>query len=185
MLMRIQLLGLLLGAGLAGLPRADVVYGYKHGTAVVMDVLSPSKADGAGVSGGMNCQPKYTVPEIVQRMQHNGARFQVDAERIGILGFSSGAVVSYYGGGDITNFGAAGRTILDSRLGQGLHAPFDFHDRDQAVPLRQSKQMLELPEKAGVPAKLEMKAGQGHGWEPGAAEPGHRVVRPLPGQVTG
>ena len=43
-------------------------------------------------------------------------------------------------------------------------------DMDMAVPIQQSRLMLSLLEKAGVPAKLEVKAGLAHGWQPDAAE---------------
>ncbi len=281
---------LLLGMLLFGMPPAapqqpDIIYGYKYGTALVMDVLSPAEPNGAGVilvmSGGMNSdpvryrpwltrphtrallergyvvfavchssQPKYTIPEIEEDLQravrfirHHAARFGVHPERLGILGFSSGghlalftgmagkaarpeaadpvdrqpsrvrAVVAYYGGGDFSNFGGEGVSVEQAPLGRGRRGPFDFQewnaergrferitdaadyrrllrenspashvtpddpptllfhgDTDTLVPIQQSQRMLSLLEKAGVPARLEVKPGREHGWEPDAAE---------------
>jgi acetyl esterase/lipase len=283
--MRLPLFAFLCCVPLAAQQQSDVIYGYKFGTALVMDVLSPAKPNGAGVilvmSGGMNSdpvryrswlnkphtralldrgyavfavyhgsQPKYTIPEIEQDLlravrfiRHNAARFRIHSERLGIMGFSSGghlalftgmagkvgspdapdpvdrepsrlrAVVAYFGGGDFSNFGGEGMTVEQAPLGRGRRGPFDYHewsgdrgrferitddsryrkllletspaahvtpddpptlllhgDMDMTVPIQQSRLMLSLLEKAGVPAKLEVKPGLAHGWQPDAAE---------------
>jgi acetyl esterase/lipase len=165
----------------------DVVYGYKHGMALVMDVFTPSEnRNGAGVvrimCGGMvsspswshrvtddrpevrslldagyvvfavahSCQPKYTIDEIfpditraVRFIRHNAVRFDIDPQRIGIMGASCGghlsllvatgapaalaegtdpvdqessrvqAAVAYYPGTDNLNFGRENVTIAE------------------------------------------------------------------------
>ena len=284
-MMQLSLFALLCCAPFAAQPQSDVIYGYKFGMALVMDVLTPAKPNGAGVievmSGGMNSdpvryrswldkpharallasgytvfavyhssQPKYTIPEIeedllraVRFIRHSAARFRIHPERLGIIGFSSGghlalftgmagkagstdapdpvdrepsrvrAVVAYFGGGDFLNFGGEGISVEQAPLGSGRRGPFDYHewsaergrferigddvhygkvlleispathvtpddpptllihgDMDKTVPIQQSRLMLSLLEKAGVPAKLEVKAGLAHGWQPDAAE---------------
>lgn len=57
----------------------DVVYGYKDGLALVMDVLEPTKRNGAGiiwvVSGGMNSgidQVRNGIPDRIRALVDNG-----------------------------------------------------------------------------------------------------------------
>lgn len=164
----------------------DVVYGYKDGMALVMDVYSPIEGSNkAGIivvmAGGMtssplrshnagnradvqnllnagyvvfatahSSQPKYTaddirtdIPRAVRFIRYNSTRFEIDSNRIGILGYSSGghvslmaavsnspenlnpedpvdsessvlqAVVAYYPSTDLLNFGQVNTTILE------------------------------------------------------------------------
>jgi acetyl esterase/lipase len=180
----------------------DIVYGYKDGLAMVMDVYTPEEGTNkAGIiivmAGGMtsspvwshyagdrsdvkkflesgytvfatahSSQPKYNVDEIrgdVQRairfIRYNAERFGIIPSKLGIIGYSSGAqitlmaatsdpqkfdesgdpidlesskvnaVVAYYPGTDMLNFGKANTTILDHfhSLNYNLDAAFDFH----------------------------------------------------------
>lgn len=171
----------------------DIVYGYKDGMALVMDVITPAgNRNRAGVirvmCGGMrsspnwshtvtddraevrslleagyavfavahSCQPKYTLDDAyadltraVRFVRHNGKRFGVEPERIGIMGASCGghlsllvataapaafpdatdpvdressrvqAVVAYYAGTDNLNFGRESTTIAEHFRAQG------------------------------------------------------------------
>ena len=122
----------------------DVVYGYKDGMALVMDVYTPrdprvdagiiwvtaggwrsnydwrhtlmQRSEGSAADNLARClldagyvvfatahssQPRYSIDDIRQDMpravrfvRHNAARFRIDAERLGIIGFSSGGHVS-------------------------------------------------------------------------------------------
>jgi len=164
----------------------DVVYGYKDGMALVMDIYSPREGSNkAGIilimSAGMNSsplwshdvgthadvqnlleagyvvfatahssQPKYTadesstdIPRAVRFIRYNSKKFDIDPDRIGILGYSSGghislmtatappprkpesadpidkessivqAVVAYFPSSDLLNFGQTNTTILE------------------------------------------------------------------------
>jgi len=169
----------------------DIVYGYKHGMGLVMDVFTPEKRNGAGVlwivSGGMHSdpravrneepswqmrallergyvvfaamhgsQPKFSVsenrhdmPRAIRYIRHHAERFDIDGNRLGAMGFSSGgqltlhlaaaapgaqshaedpvdkessrlqAAVAYFPGTDMANFGVKGRTIAEHFAGLG------------------------------------------------------------------
>jgi len=180
----------------------DIVYGYKDGLAMVMDVYTPKqRTNKAGIilimAGGMtsnpvwshyvgdrsnvkrflesgytifatthSSQPKYNVDEIrgdVQRavrfIRYSAERFGINPSKLGIIGYSSGAqialmaatsdpqkfdksgdpinlesskvhaVVAYYPGTDMLNFGRENTTILEHfhSLSYNLDAAFDFH----------------------------------------------------------
>ncbi|MHC5162576.1 MAG: SGNH/GDSL hydrolase family protein, partial [Planctomycetota bacterium] len=169
----------------------DIVYGYKHGMGLVMDVFTPEKRNGAGVlwivSGGMHSdpravrneepswqmrallergyvvfaamhgsQPKFSasenrhdMPRAIRYIRHHAERFDIDGNRLGAMGFSSGgqltlllataapgaksraedptdkessrlqAAVAYFPGTDMVNFGVKGRTIAEHFAGLG------------------------------------------------------------------
>ncbi len=114
-------------------------------------------------------QPRYTIEEIrrdisraVRFIRHNSDKYEIDSQKIGIMGRSSGAqlalmaslgplppdpvswdtvehessflqaVVSYYPGTDLINFGQANKTILEhfQSIGFLIDAAFDFHQWD-------------------------------------------------------
>jgi acetyl esterase/lipase len=260
----------------------DIVYGYKDGMALVMDIFAPcNNKNGAGIirvmAGGMSSspvashraagdsvvrgllqagyivfamahssQPKYTADEIrrdiprgVRFIRHHAESFGLDPQRIGIMGSSSGgqislmaalappdpdpgskdpvehessrvqAVIAYFPGTDLLNFGKENTTILEHFHTRNYRpdAAFDFHewdtaskryervtdpdalheyyrrnsplshvsdddppvflihgDNDQLVPIQQSYLMVDKLTEAGVPNRLIVMEGQGHGW---------------------
>lgn len=164
----------------------DVVYGYKDGMALVMDVYTPDSAyNKAGIivimAGGMtsspirshyagqlpdvqnllnegyvvfavahSSQPTYTIEEIrtdipraIRYIRFHADSFEIEPDRIGIMGYSSGghvsifsavyytpeqpdawdpvdrisskvqAAVAYYPSTDLLNFGTESTTILE------------------------------------------------------------------------
>lgn len=98
------------------------------------------------------------------------------------------AVAANYPSSDFLNFGR--ETSLPERISgeqrireilrecsPATHVSADdppfllFHgDGDQLIPIQQSRRFAALPARAGVEHRLVVKAGQGHGWEPDAAE---------------
>jgi dipeptidyl aminopeptidase/acylaminoacyl peptidase len=182
---------------------------------------------------------RWDVSRGIRYIRHHALRFSIDPQRIGIMGSSSGgqislmaalappatnpeskdpvdhesssvqAVVAYFPGTDLLNFGKENTTILEHFHSQNYRpdAAFDFHewdeatkryervtdpdalheyyrrnspvthvseedppvllihgDKDQLVPVQQSYLMAEKLEMAGVPHKLIVMEGQGHGW---------------------
>jgi acetyl esterase/lipase len=114
-------------------------------------------------------QPRYTIEEIrkdisrsVRFIRHNADNYEIDSQKIGIMGRSSGAqlalmaslgplspdpvswdtiehessllqaVVAYYPGTDLNNFGKENITILEhfQSIGLLIDAAFDFHQWD-------------------------------------------------------
>jgi dipeptidyl aminopeptidase/acylaminoacyl peptidase len=179
------------------------------------------------------------IPRAVRFIRYNVERFKIEPQRIGIMGHSSGAqigllaavdpppaniesadpiervsaniqaVVAYYPGTDMVNFGHKNTTIVShfKSIGYNLDAPFDFHqwddslhrfervvdpetqlelfrqnspitfvtandpavfllhgDQDKVVPIQQSELMVVRLKDLGVPYKLRVMVGQGHGW---------------------
>lgn len=261
----------------------DIVYGYKDGMALVMDIYSPKDGrNGAGIilvmSGGMfssplwshdagnnydvqnllkagyvvfatahSSQPKYTfdeslkdIPRAVRYIRYNSMEYNIDPQRIGILGYSSGgslsliiatsalpenqdsddpidkesskvqAAIAYYPSTDFLNHGNVNRNILEHFHLMDFYpdASFDFHEwddkskrferiqnpeiikeyyrkyspinfvsgddspiliihgsDDKLVPIQQSEIFINMLKEQGVPCKLLIMPGEGHGWE--------------------
>ena len=190
--------------------------------------------------------PKFDIPEIVEDLhravrfiRHNGAKWRIAPDRLGIMGGSAAghlslvvslagrpgvpeakdpvdressrvqAVACFFPPTDFLNYGEPGRDVfkaLESELSD-LRAPFDFQefdpqtrcfrrisdperrlaiakeispvtyvtpnapptllihgDADNIVPLQQSRILEQKLRAAGVPVKLVIKPGAGHGW---------------------
>ncbi len=113
------------------------------------------------------CQPKFTIPEIVEDMHQamrfikaNAKKYNVDPEKLGIVGGSAGghlslmqgcafkpaepesrdplarhstraaAVACFFPPTDFLNYGKAGEVALGTGKLAGFKAPFDFRERD-------------------------------------------------------
>lgn len=190
-------------------------------------------------------QPRYTVPEIrddvnraVRHIRYHAKKYEIERNRIGIGGASSGGVLSllmgtspqpaaagasdfvdrvesnvqavaaFFPPTDYLNYGSKGKDFMDIKshgipfraahdfrefnAKEGLYARITdqgklraiykeispiyhvtaksaptllFHgDKDELVPFQQSETMCAELQKAGVPSKLEVRKGAGHGW---------------------
>ncbi len=190
-------------------------------------------------------QPRYTVPEIrddvnraVRFIRYHAKKYEIDPNRIGIGGISSGGHLSllvatapqpgkanardpvdrvdsnvqaaavFFPPTDYLNYGAKGKEFMDVKMHavpfraphdfrefnakEGLYQPITdkaklraiykdispiyhvtaksapsllFHgDKDDLVPIQQSESFLAKLKEAGVPSKLEVRPGAGHGW---------------------
>jgi acetyl esterase/lipase len=235
--------------------------GKPNGAAVVMIASGGFKSSSAQiqpifttefVKRGYTCfvivhgsQPRYTVPEIrddcnraVRFIRYNAKKYQIDPDRIGVGGVSSGgvlalllgtapqpgkagvadvvdrvdsnvqAVAAFFPPTDYLNYGAKGKEFMDVKLhGVAFRAPHDFRefdakeglfvpvtdkaklraiyrdispiyhvsaktaptllihgDKDDIVPLQQSETFYARLQEAGVPSRLDIRKGAGHGW---------------------
>lgn len=189
-------------------------------------------------------QPRFTIPEAVADIQraaryirYHAADFQIDPERIGVTGMSSGghlslmlgtngndgdaknpdpvermssrvqAVACFFPPTDFLNYGGTGLLVMDLQELARHKASFDFVEFDKnerrfhpvqdekrrraiareispiyhvskksaptliihgnadwIVPLQQGRTMIARLQESGVPAKLIVKPGEGHGW---------------------
>jgi acetyl esterase/lipase len=190
-------------------------------------------------------QPRYTVPEIrddcnraVRFIRHNAKKYQIDPQRIGAGGLSSGgvlalllgtapqpananaedpvdrmdsgvqAVAAFFPPTDYLNYGVQGKDFMDIKTHavdfRAAHEFRDFDameglyrvvtdktrlreiyrdispiyhvtrktaptllihgDKDKLVPLQQSESFHAKLQKEGVPTKLDVRKGAGHGW---------------------
>jgi acetyl esterase/lipase len=180
------------------------------------------------------------ISRAVRFIRHHAEGFYIHPQRIGITGGSSGgqvslyaatappppnpeaedlvdressgiqAVVVFFPGTDMANFGSPGTTIVQHfhSLDYRIDAAFDFHrwdnetkrfervidpelrleifrqnspiahvnagdppvllfhgDRDKLVPIQQSRLFVERLKEAGIPHKLIVAEGEGHGWK--------------------
>ncbi len=190
-------------------------------------------------------QPRYTVPEIrddvnraVRFVRYHAKKYEIDPNRIGIGGLSSGgqlsllvgvspqpgkqeardpvdrvdsnvrAVAVFFPPTDYLNYGSKGKDFMDVKdHGLAFRAAHDFRefdakdglyrsitdkaklraiyrdispiyhvnakspptllfhgDKDDLVPFQQSETFFARLKEAGVPSKLEVRKGAGHGW---------------------
>lgn len=180
------------------------------------------------------------MSRAVRFIRHHAERFYIHPQRIGITGGSSGgqvslyaatappppnpeaedpvdresseiqAVVVFFPGTDMANFGSPGTTIVQHfhSLDYRIDAAFDFHrwdnetkrfervtdpelrleifrqnspishvnagdppvllfhgDQDKTVPIQQSRIFVSRLKEVGIPHKLIVAEGKGHGWE--------------------
>lgn len=197
----------------------DVIYGYRDGMALVMDIYYPKdNTSKSGIivlmSGGMNSsplwshqagerpdvqhlleegftvfatalssQPKYTtdesssdIPRAVRFIRYNAGRLGVNPDRIGVLGYSSGAhiglmaglasprpdpeakdqvdrvsskvqaVVAYSPSTDLLNFGKTNTSIIDHFSSFGYHLVAPF-DYHEWNPESYRFERVEEPQK--------------------------------------
>lgn len=190
-------------------------------------------------------QPRYTVPEIrddvnraVRFIRHHAKKYEIEPNRIGIGGASSGgilallvgtapqpakagasdpvdrvdsnvqAVAAFFPPTDYLNYGGEGKDFMDIKshgvafraahdfrefdAKEGMYRPITdkvklraiykdispiyhvtaksaptllFHgDKDELVPFQQSETFYAKLKEAGVPSRLEVRKGAGHGW---------------------
>jgi predicted peptidase len=153
----------------------------KHGAFVLVPQCPSGEkwadVDWSAPTHKMPEKPSASMSLVMQLLGKLEKDFRIDAKRICVMGLSMGGYGTWDALQRYPDVFAAGVPICgggdDSGAGQIKAAVWCFHgDRDGAVPVARSRNMVEAMKKAGGNVKYTEYPGCGHNsWNPAFAEP--------------